>query len=121
MQTLKLEKFFETPATIPAIPFYITESDKNGFVHVYVFDHISLTNGYVRKKATCKPVPYDGNFGRGYTVKLYNPNSTRYALKAYYVEVSHKSVCIANDNCTLCPLYSVENVEEYNYKEGVRL
>lgn len=105
MNALTINELLNTPAKYEAIPQYITETDTNGKTHVYTYDHTALTNGYVRKNATCKPIPYNGNFGVGYTINVNNPQSTRYALKVYYVEISSSVVCASNDNCTLCPLY----------------
>ena len=116
MTTLTLESLYDTHARIESLPLYITEIDSNGKMHVYVYDHASLTNGYIRKNATCYPKPYKGNFGTGYTVNVYNSRSTRYALKAYYIEVSHKVICSANDSCTLCPLYATTPSERCYYE-----
>lgn len=38
-----------------------------------------------------------------------------HALKAYDIEVSHRAICDANDNCTMCPLYSKVGSEEQCY------
>lgn len=115
MQTVNFDELFETSATIEEIPFYILKKDYRGYIHVYAFDHASLTNGYVRKNAKCNPIPYSGNFGSGYTINIHNPNSTRYALKAYYISKFHNTICKSNDNCTLCPLYTIENEEHCLY------
>lgn len=115
MTTFTINEIVNTPARFEALPQYITEKDEAGKMHVYVYDHSALTNGYVRKNALCKPVAYKGNFGVGYTINFYNARSTRYALKAYYVEISHKVVCYATDNCTLCPLYGKLPEEECWY------
>ena len=118
MKTLDLEKLYTVPAKKEDIPLYVKQEDIAGNIHIYVCDHLSLTNGYVKKNALCVPVPYKGNFGVGFTVNLHNKNSTRYALKAYYVEVSHSDICSANDNCTLCPLYYVDDLfEDCHYYE----
>ncbi len=119
MKVLDFDTLYTVHAKMEDIPLYVKAEDIDGNIHIYAYHHASLTNGYVKKNAFCEPVPYKGNFGVGFTIKLHNSCSTRYALKAYYVEVSHANVCAANDNCTLCPLYSAENVEGCNYKEGV--
>jgi hypothetical protein len=115
MKTLALEKLYTVPAKMEDIPLYVKQEDTAGNIHIYAYDHASLTNGYVKKNSFCKPVPYKGNFGKGFTVNLHNNLSTRYALKAYYIEVSHFDVCAANDNCTMCPLYSKVGSEEQCY------
>lgn len=114
MKVLNIDEMHRIPARIEDIPLYVKKEDDAGF-HIYVYDHASLTNGYVKVNALCNPLPYKGNFGVGFSVNLHNKNSTRYALKAYYVEVSHSVICSANDNCTLCPLYSKEGNEEECY------
>lgn len=115
MKALNFDELHNIPARMEDIPLYVKSEDTTGEVHIYVYDHESLTNGYVKKNTLCKPVPYKGNFGVGFTVKLHNNLSTRYALKAYYVEVPHSVICSANDNCTLCPLYSANGTEEQCY------
>ena len=115
MKALNFEELVNIPARMKDIPLYVKKEDEDGHIHIYAYDHASLTNGYVKKNTLCKPVPYKGNFGVGFTVKLHNNISTRYALKAYYVEVSHSAICNANDSCTLCPLYSKERYEEECY------
>lgn len=114
MKALNVEELYTIPARMEDIPLYVKKEDKAG-VHIYAYDHASLTNGYVKKNALCKPVPYKGNFGEGFTVNLHNNLSTRYALKVYYVEVSHSAICVANDNCTLCLLYSANGEKEECY------
>ena len=109
MKALYLSELYNVPARMEDIPLYVKKEDKKGNIHIYVYDHASLTNGYVKVKALCKPVPYKGRFGVGFTVKLHNSNSTRYALKAYYVEVSNDTVCFANE-CASCPLRSTDEV-----------
>lgn len=116
MKVLDFDDLYIVHAKMEDIPLYVKAEDIDGNIHIYAYDHASLTNGYVKKNAFCKPVPYKGNFGVGFTVNLHNSVSTRYALKAYYIEISHGAVCVANVNCTLCPLYSTENGEECNYK-----
>ena len=118
MKVVDLEKLYTVPAKMEDIPLYVKQEDIDGNIHIYVYDHASLTNGYVKKNSFCKPVPYKGNFGEGFTVKLHNNLSTRYALKAYYVEVSHSVICSANDNCMLCPLYDGDDLfEDCHYYE----
>lgn len=114
MKVLDLEKLYTVPAKMADIPLSVKAEDIDGKIHIYAYDHASFTNGYV-KNTFCKPVPYKGNFGEGFTVNLHNNLSTRYALKAYYVEVSHSAICAANDNCTLCPLYSANGEKEECY------
>ena len=116
MKTLNFEKLYTIPARMEDIPLYVKKEDETGNIHIYAYHHASLTNGYVKVNALCKPLPYKGNFGVGFTVNLHNSISTRYALKAYYIEVSHSAICSANDSCTLCPLYSKDgNEEECHY------
>lgn len=112
MKTLGLEELSTIPAKMESIPLYVKKEDIDGNIHIYAYDHASLTNGYVKKNTFCTPLPYKGNFGVGFTVNLHNNLSTRYALKAYYVEVSHSAICSANDNCTMCPLYSTDGTNE---------
>ena len=107
MKALDLNEMYDVPARMEDIPLYVKKEDKKGDIHIYVYDHASLTNGYVKVKDLCKPVPYKGRFGVGFTVKLHNYNSTRYALKAYYVEISNLIICFAND-CASCPLHSTD-------------
>lgn len=116
MKALNVEELYNIPARMEDIPLYLKKEDKTGNIHIYAYDHTSLTIGYVKKNTLCEPVPYKGNFGVGFTVKLHNNLSTRYALKAYYVEVSNSVICAAHDNCSLCPLYSnAGNEEECHY------
>ena len=112
MKVLNLKELYNIPARMEDIPLYVKKEDELGNIHIYSYHHASLTNGYVKVNALCKPVPYKGNFGVGFTVKLHNDISTCYALKAYYVEVSHSAICSANDICTLCPLYSTYGANE---------
>lgn len=107
MKALYLSELYNVPARMIDIPLYVKNEDEKGNMHIYVYDHASLTNGYVKVKALCEPVPYKGRFGVGFTVELHNYNSTRYALKAYYVEVSNSTVCYANE-CASCPLHSTD-------------
>lgn len=116
MKTLNFEKLYTIPARMEDIPLYVKKEDETGNIHIYAYHHASLTNGYVKVNALCKPLPYKGNFGGGFTVNLHNSISTRYAWKAYYIEVSYRAICSANDSCTLCPLYSKDgNEEECHY------
>jgi hypothetical protein len=112
MKVVDLEKLYTLPAKLDEMPLYVKQEDTAGNIHIYVYDHASLTNGYVKKDALCVLVPYKGNFGVGFTVNLHNNISTCYALKAYYVEVPHSVICSANDNCTLCPLYTSDGENE---------
>lgn len=51
-----------------------------------VFHHSALTRGYVSVKCEGGIVEkYEGKFGKGYTVKRHNPDSTRYCIVEYYV------------------------------------
>ncbi len=52
----------------------------------YKEHHTALCRGYVSVKNNDKPEPYDGRFGKGYTVKSHNPTSTRYCFITYYVK-----------------------------------
>lgn len=55
----------------------------------YNYHHTALTKGYVSiKNAEGIKESYSGKFGTGYTIKRYNPNSTRYCLIDYYVAQS---------------------------------
>lgn len=52
----------------------------------YKEHHTALCKGYVSvKKNSEEPKPYVGRFGKGYTVKSYNPESTRFCFITYYV------------------------------------
>ena len=115
MKALNFDELYRIPAKMEDIPLYVKKEDDVGGIHIYAYDHASFTNGYVKKSALCNPLPYKGNFGVGFTVNLHNTLSTRYALKAYYVEVSHSAICSENDNCTLCPLYSSDGTDEECY------
>ena len=48
--------------------------------------HTALTRGYVSIKSAGIKEEYNGRYGKGYTVKTYNPNSTRYCYISYYIE-----------------------------------
>ena len=53
----------------------------------YEFHHTALTLGYVSvKNMEGIKEEYNGKFGKGYTVKRHNPESTRYCFIDYYVE-----------------------------------
>lgn len=112
MKVLNVEELYRIPARMEDIPLYVKKEDGAGNIHIYAYDHVALTNGYVKKNAFCKPLPYKGMFGVGFTLNLHNNLSTRYALKVYYVEYSHSVICSVNDNCTLCPLYSTDGTNE---------
>ncbi|WP_158588575.1 hypothetical protein [Blautia sp. AF13-16] len=47
--------------------------------------HTALTRGYVSKKSAGIKESYKGKFGEGYTVRRYNPQSTRFCYITYYV------------------------------------
>lgn len=111
MKALDLKELYTVPAKMEDMPLYVKAEDGDGNIHIYAYDHASLTNGYVKVSALCNPLPYKGNF----TVNLHHSLFTRYVLKAYYVEVSHSAICSANDNCTLCPLYSSDGLDEECY------
>jgi hypothetical protein len=51
----------------------------------YKEHHTSLTRGYVKVNQQIKE-EYNGRFGKGYTIKRHNPNSTQYCYITYYVE-----------------------------------
>lgn len=52
----------------------------------YELHHTALTRGYVSKKEVNGIVEaYEGRFGKGYTVKRNNPDSTRYCIIEYWV------------------------------------
>jgi len=52
----------------------------------YKEHHTALTRGYVSVKNTeGSREAYNGKFGTGYTVRRYNPYSTRYCLITYYI------------------------------------
>lgn len=51
-----------------------------------IFHHTALCKGYVSVK--CQngiKEPYNGRFGKGYTIKRHNPNSTRFCFISYYL------------------------------------
>lgn len=55
------------------------------------FHHTSMSRGYVSKKAIEGiKEEYNGRFGKGYTIKTNNPNSTRYCFISYYTEVEEE-------------------------------
>lgn len=51
----------------------------------YSEHHTSLSRGYVSVKNNEQPKPYKGKFGKGYTIRTNNPNSTRYCFITYYI------------------------------------
>lgn len=112
MKVLNFDELHNIPARMEDIPLYVKSEDTDGKIHIYAYDHASLTNGYIKVNALCKPMPYKGNFGVGFTINLHNSRSTRYSLKAYYVEVFHGAICVKNDNCTLCPLNTSDGAKE---------
>lgn len=112
MKALNFDDLYNIPARMEDIPLYVKSEDTDGNIHIYAHDHTSLTNGCIKVNALSKPKPYKGKFGVGFTINLHNSRSTRYALKAYYVEVSHGTICVSNDNCTLCPLYTSDGAKE---------
>lgn len=113
-QKMTYEELIKMENSVTKLPFYVIRKVGNEF-KVYAYLHSSMTNGYVRKKETYHPQPYKGRFGVGFTVKSNNSASTRYAFLTYYIEVKHSVLCAANDNCTLCPLYSKVGTEEECY------
>lgn len=50
--------------------------------------HIATAPGYVsvKNKEGIKS-PYKGRYGIGYTIRRHNPNSSRYCIIEYYIEV----------------------------------
>lgn len=101
------------------LPLYVTRKVGNEY-KVYVYSHSSTANGYIRKYALYNPQPYKGRFGVGFTVKSNNSSSSRYCYKTYYIEVKNSIICAANDNCTLCPLYSRRGpVEECHHMTSI--
>lgn len=113
-RTMNYEEFIKMKNSVAELPFYVTRKVGAEF-KVYAYSHSSMTNGYIRKNAVYNPQPYKGRFGVGFTVKSNNSTSTRYAYITYYIEIKHSVICSANDNCTLCPLYSKEGNEEECY------
>lgn len=113
-QKMTYEELVKMQNNVAELPFYVTRKVGAEF-KVYVYSHSSMTNGYIRKNATYNPLPYKGRFGVGFTVKSNNSTSTRYAYITYYIEIKHSDICSANDNCTLCPLYSKEGNKETCY------
>lgn len=108
MKALDFDELYNIPARMDDIPLFVKKEDEKGNMYIYMYDHVSTTKGYVKSKALCQPVPYEGKFGVGFTVKLHNDNSTNYALKAYYLRLLNRTVCYANGACEFCPLYSVD-------------
>lgn len=51
-----------------------------------IFHHTALCKGYVSVKCDNGiKEPYNGRFGKGYTIKRHNPNSTRFCFVSYYL------------------------------------
>lgn len=113
-QKMTYEELVKMQNNVVELPFYVTRK-VGGEFKVYAYSHSSMTSGYIRKNATYTPLPYKGRFGVGFTVKSNNSTSTRYAYITYYIEIKHSVICSANDNCTLCPLYSKEGNKETCY------
>lgn len=114
-QKMYYEEFIKMKNSVAELPFYVIRKVGAEFI-LYAYHHSSRTNGYIRKNAVYNPQPYKGRFGVGFTVKSNNSTSTRHAYITYYIEIRHSVICSANDNCTLCPLYSKEgNGEECYY------
>lgn len=111
IKKMKYEELVKMKNSVAELPFYVTRK-VGAELKVYVYDHSSMTNGYIRKNATYNPLPYKGRFGVGFTVKSNNPVSTYYAYLTYYIEVEHSVICFSNDNCTLCPLYTSDGANE---------
>ena len=51
MKALNIDKLYSIPARIEDIPLYVKSEDTDGEVHIYAYDHASLTNGYVKVSA----------------------------------------------------------------------
>ena len=52
----------------------------------YTLHHTSMTRGYVSRVGdTCIIAPYDGKFGKGYTVKTPRWDTTNYCDISYYI------------------------------------
>lgn len=51
----------------------------------YKEHHTALTGGYVKVGQSIKEA-YEGKFGKGYTVKTHNYDSTRYCHITYFIE-----------------------------------
>lgn len=53
---------------------------------IAIYHHTSLCRGYVSVKAEDGiRQPYKGRFGKGFTVKKHNPNSTLYCYIEYWI------------------------------------
>ena len=53
----------------------------------YYLHHTALSHGYISRKNKSGIIEeYDGRFGKGYTVKKPNFESTRYYQISYYVK-----------------------------------
>lgn len=113
-QKMTYEELVKMQNNVAELPLYVTRKVGAEF-KVYAYSHSSMTNGYIRKNAIYTPLPYKGRFGVGFTVKSNNSASTHYAYITYYIEIKHSVICSANDNCTLCPLYSKDGNKETCY------
>lgn len=111
MKTLTVEDLRYLPARMEYLPLYVKEVE-DGTIRIYVYNHAAISTGCVKINDLCNPMPYKGDYGVGFTVELHNSDSTRFCLKAYYIEASHGAVCAATDNCTFCPLYSADGTNE---------
>lgn len=56
--------------------------EKNG----YTFHHESMARGYVSRKTTCTPLPYNGRFGRGITLEIPTYKGTQYHYRQYWIK-----------------------------------
>lgn len=115
MKTMTIDELRNMKTEIIKLPKYVVSTDSNGNVHVFEYDHTSLSNGYVRKNATYTTRPYKGRFGKGFTVTSHNSYSSRYCYISYYVEKSHFEICTTVYPCTLCPLYNADENGEHCY------
>ena len=48
MKALNVEELYNIPARMEDIPLYVKKEDEKGNIHIYAYDHASLTNGYVK-------------------------------------------------------------------------
>ena len=56
-----------------------------------IYHHTSTAAGYVSVKCEeSNPVPYKGRFGDGYTIRIYNPESTQYCYVQYWIKEEKK-------------------------------
>lgn len=113
MKTMSIDDLRNMKTDITELPKYVVTSDSVGNVRVFEYSHTSLSKGYVRKNATYTPQPYKGCFGKGFTVKSYNSDSTYYCYMSYYVEKTHYEICTTVYPCTLCPLYNADENGEH--------